>query len=94
MGASFLAGKASRTADGKFNINTGTLKAFLVPVPTTEEQHRIKDILAQVDKKSIVQSTQLKDSQDLFRTLLHQLMTAEIRVNNVDLKELGLDSEK
>lgn len=89
MGASFLAGKASRTADGKFNINTGTLKAFLTPVPTTEEQHRIKDILAQVDKKSIEQSTQLKLSQDLFHTLLHQLMTAEIRLNDLDLEEFG-----
>jgi len=30
----------------------------------------------------------------LFRTHLHQLMTAEIRVNDLDLEELGLDSGK
>ena len=28
---------------------------------------------------------------DLFRTLLHKLMTAEIRVNDLDLSELGIE---
>jgi len=30
---------------------------------------------------------------DLFRTILHQVMTAEIRVHDVDLSELGLEME-
>ena len=41
QGKSFLSGKAIRTADGKFNINAGTLKRMLVPVPQKNEQDEI-----------------------------------------------------
>lgn len=32
--------------------------------------------------------------QTLFRTLLDQLMTAEIRVNDLDLEELGIEGDE
>jgi type I restriction enzyme S subunit len=78
-GTSFLSGKAIRTADGKFNINSGTLKTMLVPVPAIEEQKEIARALALVDDKTnnaILKKTNL---QNLFRTLLHELMTAKTR---------------
>jgi len=31
--------------------------------------------------------------ESLFRTFPHQLMTAEVRVDNIDLSELGLEAE-
>ena len=37
-GRSFLSGRAIRTADGKFNINSGTLKRVLLPLPNISEQ--------------------------------------------------------
>lgn len=94
IGASFLSGKASRTADGKFNINIGTLKNVLLPVPLLEEQIKIKAILKRIDQKTIEFKAKLKCMQVLFRALLHQLMTAQIRVNDLDLSELGIEVDK
>jgi type I restriction enzyme S subunit len=85
VGTSFLSGKAIRTADGKFNINSGTLKTMLVPVPTIDEQKEIANILSLIDTKSLSAHANRSALQDLFRTLLHELMTAKTRVHNVAL---------
>ena len=85
VGTSFLSGKAIRTADGKFNINSGTLKTMLVPVPAIEEQAEIARTLALLDDKTnnaLLKKTRL---QDLFRTLLHELMTAKTRVHELEM---------
>jgi len=81
VGTSFLSGKAIRTADGKFNINSGTLKTMLVPVPAIEEQAEIARTLALLDDKTNNALLKKTSLQDLFRTLLYELMTARIRVN-------------
>ena len=85
VGTSFLSGKAIRTADGKFNINSGTLKTMLVPVPTIDEQEDIARALALIDTKSSSARAERSALQDLFRTLLHELMTAKTRVHELDL---------
>jgi len=87
VGTSFLSGKAIRTADGKFNINSGTLKSMLVPVPSIEEQVQIARTLETLDKKSNHVVSRRSSLQELFRTLLHELMTAKIRINEVGLSE-------
>ena len=85
VGTSFLSGKAIRTADGKFNINSGTLKTMLVPVPSVDEQEEIAQTLALVDDKAGNALSKKVSLQDLFRTLLHELMTAKRRVHELDL---------
>jgi type I restriction enzyme S subunit len=82
IGMSFLSGKAIRTADGKFNINAGTLKTMLVPVPAIEEQEEIARVLALVDTKSAKARSKQSELQELFRALLHELMTAKKRVHS------------
>lgn len=89
IGTSFLSGKAIRTADGKFNINSGTLKTMLVPVPEIEEQEEIAKILALIDNKVSLAVYKKIKLLDLFRTLLHELMTAKMRVNEVELYDNG-----
>ena len=79
-GIKFLSGRSVRTADGKFNINSGTLKTMLVPVPSLEEQKEIVQPLAVIDRKTIIAQKKKAKLQDLFSTLIHQLMTARIRV--------------
>ena len=81
VGTSFLSGKAIRTADGKFNINSGTLKTMLIPVPSIHEQEEIARALALIDSKSSSARAKQSALQDLFRTLLHELMTAKTRVH-------------
>lgn len=85
VGTSFLSGKAIRTADGKFNINSGTLKTMLVPVPANDEQEEIARALALIDTKSSSARAKQSALQDLFRTLLHELMTAKTRVHDLQL---------
>lgn len=84
-GVSFLAGQAIRTADGKFNINSGTLQRMLVPVPHTDEQAEIENAAKVLDDKQRNHITKLRCLSDLFKTLLHKLMTAEIRVHDIEL---------
>ena len=91
-GTSFLSGRAIRTADGKFNINSGTLQEMLIPVPDTTEQTDIARTATLLDQKLSGHLDQRRQFQELFRTLLHQLMTAQIRVNNLDQTELGLEN--
>jgi len=87
VGTSFLSGKAIRTADGKFNINSGTLRTMLVPVPAIEEQEEIARTLALLDDKTNNALSKKTSLQDLFRTLLHELMTAKTRVHELDISE-------
>lgn len=90
IGASFLSGRAIRTADGKFNLNAGTLQNMLVPIPGATGQMETVRIADLIDQKLRNHLDKQQRFHDLFRTLLHQLMTAQIRVNDVDLQELEI----
>ena len=87
-GRSFLSGRAIRTADGKFNINSGTLKRVLLPLPSLDEQKEIVRQLDLVGRKLKLHERKHAALTALFRTLLHELMTAQIRVH--DLSPDGL----
>lgn len=69
-------------------INTSKLKAFPVLIPAQEEQAEIVRILQLVDQRRSVASRTLTSLESLFRALLHQLMTAQIRVHDLDLSAL------
>jgi type I restriction enzyme S subunit len=76
------------------NISATRLKGFSVPLPSLEEQAEIIQSLDTLNAKRICHQQRRDLLQDLFRTLLHQLMTAQIRVDKVDLSELkaiGID---
>lgn len=60
------------------------VKAQLVPVPHEEEQIEIAAILEACDAKIRMHASKKQSLTDLFRTLLHQLMTAQIRVNKLN----------
>ncbi len=87
-GRSFLSGRAIRTADGKFNINSGTLKRVLLPLPSLDEQREIVRPLDLVERELKLHEAKRSALSDLFRTLLYQLMTAQIRVHELGLEEL------
>ena len=66
------------------NINIQFLKPWPVPMPSIEEQREIAEAFGAVDRK-IRTATQKRDQlQELFRTLLHKLMTAEISVRELE----------
>ena len=70
-------------------LTCGYLKTYLVPVPALDEQHEIANVFTAMDLKEKTQQHKHTALTDLFRTLLHQLMTAEIRANKVDIRVLN-----
>ncbi len=88
-GRSFLSGKANRTADGKYNINTGTLNSVIFPKPLLTEQNEIVNIIRLVENNIAVQKGKKQTLTDLFKTLLHELMTGERRVNEIDFEGIA-----
>jgi type I restriction enzyme, S subunit len=88
-GAAQLAGRSSSAADGKFNVNMQTIDSVLVPVPKPQEQQEIARILLQIDQKIAVHERKRDVLRDLFKTLLCQLMTGQVRVHDLDIERLG-----
>ena len=71
-------------------LTCGYLKTYPIPVPSLEEQREIVDVFAALDMKQKVHERKHAAVTDLFRTMLHQLMTAQIRVYNLDLPGLEI----
>ena len=67
-------------------ITAPVLKSLRLPLPTVEEQTEIASALDMVDGKLSAHEHKVSALRDLFRTLLHQLMTAQIRIYDIDLK--------
>jgi type I restriction enzyme S subunit len=69
-------------------LTCGYLKTYPIPVPPLNEQCEIAGVFAALDRKEKLHERKHATLTALFRTLLHQLMTAQIRVHNLDLPEL------
>jgi type I restriction enzyme S subunit len=65
------------------HLNVGAVKKVRVPIPTLEEQDEIENALAAVQGKITSHQTKHASLSALFRTLLDQLMTAQIRVHDL-----------
>lgn len=90
IGISLVAGRATPAADGKYNLNTGTIDSLPLPLPPTlEEQREIVNILDAIDRKIALHRQKRAVLEELFQSLLHKLMTGEIRVADLDLSALS-----
>lgn len=65
-------------------INTTKLKAFPVLLPPQDQQKDIVEACSSIDGKIRNATNKKAQLDDLFRTLLHELMTAKTRVHEVD----------
>lgn len=72
------------------NINIEFLKPWPIILPSISEQDEIVDSLKAVDAKIKLSVRKRSEIQDLFRTLLHKMMTAQVRVDEIDLPELDV----
>lgn len=61
------------------------LEGLKIPIPGVDEQRSIATALATLDSKLAHHRAKRAALHDLFETLLHQLMTAEIRVADLDI---------
>ena len=71
------------------NLSADLIKSFPIAYPSVAgEQKEIADALEIIDRRVAVALTKKRQLQDLFHTLLHELMTARTRVPNLELPQL------
>ena len=66
-------------------IGTGKIARLEIPLPFLLVQQRIASTLNTIDKKIETEQTRKKALEELFRTLLHNLMTGKIRVAHLEV---------
>ena len=64
-------------------IRDGVLFEMNIPFPKLEEQRVIGSVLSAIDKRMESAQEKLNVYQNLFKTLLHELMSGERRVKNI-----------
>jgi len=67
------------------SINTTKLKALPVLIPSGNEQDQIVTCLNQVDLKIKSEEAKKQALDELFKSMLHNLMTGKVRVNNLEI---------
>lgn len=73
-------------------LNKKHLDPLPLPIPgTVDEQREIVAILDAIDRKSDLHRRKCAVLDELFKVLLHKLMTGEIRVSDLDLSALADD---
>ena len=70
------------------NLSRARLGELSMPVPNLDEQREIVTILDAIDRKIDLHRRKRAVLDDLFKALLHKLMTGEIRVGDLDLSAL------
>jgi len=87
----YLRVEVAKTSTGSKVKHTSPTKLRAVKVgipPMLEEQEKIADALAATDRKIAIATRKKIQLHDLFHTLLHELMTAKIRVHRLELIDI------
>lgn len=71
------------------NLSQSRLSSFPIPFPSLSEQRTIARVLRTVDKKLQAEEARKQALEELFKTLLHNLMTGKIRAKDVVLPNVG-----
>jgi len=77
----------------KGGVNIPALLAMPIICPTLDEQRDIVAILDAIDRKIELHRKKRAVLEELFKALLHKLMTGEIRVDALDLSALQVHAE-
>jgi len=70
----------------KQGINIPILLNLIIPLPPISEQQKIAEILSSVDEKIQKEEERKRALENLFKSMLHNLMTGKIRVRSLNLK--------
>jgi len=61
------------------------LENFIIPFPPIEDQKKIAEILSALDRKIEAEENKKKALEELFKSMLHNLMTGKIRVKDLEV---------
>ena len=79
--------------DRGYNRHMTVLKDKSVAKPLLEEQCEIAQVLGTIDLKLDLHRRKKVVLEQLFRTLLHDLMTGRIRADDLELPDIGTDTD-
>ena len=79
-----IAGKMQGTT-GRKRVPKEAVENSLIPLPSLEEQQQIAHILSTVDKKIEIEKRRKTTFKELFKTMLHKLMSGEMRLKEVEI---------
>lgn len=71
------------------NINIQFLAPWKIAIPSFDEQREIVAILSVIDRKIALHHRKRTMLDDLFKVLLHKLITSEVRVTDIDLSAMS-----
>ena len=78
--------KATTSGTNHPRTSWNSLKRYKLALPSIKEQKEIANIILNVDKKIFQAKSKKQTLQDLFKTMLNQLMTGKIRVKDFDFE--------
>lgn len=84
--------RLARRAVNQANYNRNEISVLGIPLPHYQEQLDIANAIGAVDAKLHYHRQKKATLEGLFRSLLHQLVTAQIRVHELDLSGLIADA--
>lgn len=77
--------KVGRSGHGTCTLMGHEVAAFKIALPDLETQEEVASAIENLERKQGLHEEKHQQLQDLFRTLLHELMTAKIRVHDLEL---------
>lgn len=80
--------KAGKIGLAQQHFNVGAVKNTQMPLPPKEQQDEIVAHLELIDSKHDLATVKRNTLQALFRTLLHQLMTAQLAASKINFQPL------
>jgi len=83
--------KLSRRAVNQANYNRNEISVLPIPVPPIQEQVEIAKIIGNVEDKINHHKTKKQLINELFKTLLNDLMTKKRRVNEIDFQNININ---
>ncbi len=84
--------KVGRSGHGTATLMSNEISEFKIPLPDLVTQEEIALAIQSLERKKALHEQKHAKLKDLFRTLLHELMTAKIRVDNIALSLLTDDA--
>jgi len=88
----FLRSIAHSGGSTKGALTCGFLKTVGIPIPSEDEQAEIVATFRTIDERQASAANKRTALQDLFHTLLHELMTAKMRVHELEIPHVGPES--
>ena len=80
--------KVGRSAHGTMTLMSSEIAQFTIPLPDKRTQREVASAIETIERKHKQHQRKHAAFTALFRTLLHQLMTARLRVHDLGLPEL------